>query len=436
VTAARSEPDGQDGEPGDTSSGASGILLQVAGAAAGIAAFISFVGTIVVRERLQALRLPADSTVALLPQEAIVVAGLRLLLPSIGLGVVILLIVAAAGRGATRPDWLTIGRRTLLGVATAAIVIWVLVRFVGQPVSAADKRICGAVTIAMLGISTWIVIRANALKGIAAALFAVLALYTGGLGVLRAKDPPVPLDYAVLHMKDGGRTSGFLLGRSSDLVVLAPDVDFHTIGRVAAVPREDVVDLRIARRPGTIPDGVTPLVLDAPITGAELPRKTGSSLHDNIVLSRRYLADVRGSSLWKYPPILFPRSIRLWQQRYEEFAVDAVHRWGDGVSASVSELNEEPNLFDNKVVIVSGGHVVAVNAFGADPEGTVVRQVVVVESARGGFRAVCPVATASPDALRPGRPVTLRGLLVAAGTFVDGSGKERHRVALVCSAAK
>jgi hypothetical protein len=152
--------------------------------------------------------------------------------------------------------------------------------------------------------------------------------------------------------------------------------------------------------------------------------------------SRVFLADVRGSTLWKYPPIMLPASIAVWRRHYTEFAAYRVTPWtNDGLQVSLAQLNEEPNLFEGRIVITKGRLL----AVARQPSGdaSVVRQFIVVESRdKRGFRAVCPVASPAARELRPGGDVVLRGIPMAVGTFVSGSGTERRRVAMVCSAAR
>ena len=142
-----------------------------------------------------------------------------------------------------------------------------------------------------------------------AGLFTLVALLTGVIGYLRASDAPISLDFAILHTKDGGRSSGFLLAQSGDALLLAPAVENYTIGRVAAIPKADVVDLRISRGPE---DGVRPLRRDVEVRRRvamydTLPAPPG---RDQTLKTQLFLADVRGSTLWKYPPIMLPASIR------------------------------------------------------------------------------------------------------------------------------
>jgi hypothetical protein len=107
-------------------------------------------------------------------------------------------------------------------------------------------------------------------------------------------------------------------------------------------------------------------------------------------------------------------------------------RANSGVAASLVQLNEETNLFDGRVVITEGT-VLAVTAPPTDKP-ALVRQFIAVRSPTSAdFRAVCPVANDPDLNLEPGDHVRLRGIVLAAGIFVGGSGSERRRIAMVCS---
>ena len=421
--------------PADSGAGTGRLLLELAGAAAGALTFVYLAGGLVVRARLNALELPADSTLPLLPRETSLFAGVRLLLPSLVLGGLVLFGLSIAGSRpslrAARTDRATYA---LLGAAT--IVIAGLAGYVlAEPISDGKRVVVVLACVAAIGLAAVMVHGTGSFRGAVAGLFAVIALLTAVLGYLRASAPPIELDFAVLHTKDGGRTSGFLLAQSSDAVLLAPDVEGYTIGRVASVPKSDVVDMRISPGPE---DGVRPLHRDQRVrrrVGAHdtLPAPPG---REQTLKSRIFLADVRGSTLWKYPPIMLPASIREWRRHYAEFAASSVARRNDeGVRVSLEELNEEPNLFEGRVVITRGRLVAIARHPSRDP--SVARRFVVVESNdKRAFRAVCPVA--SPVGREPpvGEQVLLRGIPVAAGTFVSGSGSERRRVAMVCSSVR
>jgi hypothetical protein len=433
---ASAEPAEPDASPSPAEDAGTGrLLLELAGAAAGALTFVYLAGGLVVRARLNALELPADATLPLLPRETSLFAGVRLLLPSLVLGALVLFGLSIAGSRPSLQKARTDAVSYALLGATGLVIVGLAAYVLAEPISDGKRVVVVLSCAAALGLAALLLRGTGSFRGAVAGLFAVIALLTGVLGILRASAPPIELDFAVLHMKDGGRTSGYLLAQSSDAVLLAPDVEGHTIGRVASIPRSDVVDLRVARGPD---DGIRPLRRDD-----EVYRRVG--MHDTLpappgreqtLRSRLFMAQVRGSTLWKYPPIVLPASIRQWRRRYAEFAAAGVQPWSEeGVRVSLEELNEEPNLFEGRVVITRGRLAAISRHASRDP--AVARRFVVVESDdKRRFRAVCPVASPADRELRPGGEVTIRGFPLAVGTFVSGSGSERRRVAMVCSALR
>src|SRR5215211_1022249 len=101
------------------------LLFELAGAAAGIVVFVTLVGGLIWRARLSALQLPADSTVVLLPRETIVLAGVRLILPSVVVGAALLLSLSLLGSSTMAQGWLTPLRRVALGVVASAPIVFV-----------------------------------------------------------------------------------------------------------------------------------------------------------------------------------------------------------------------------------------------------------------------------------------------------------------------
>ena len=421
--------------PADSGTGSGRLLLELAGAAAGLLTFVYLAGGLVVRARLNALELPADATLPLMPRETSLFAGIRLLLPSLVLGAAVLFLLFLVGPRGSPGDWRKgRGFAVTLG-ATALVIVAVTIYVIAEPISDGRRAIAVVAALVTGALAVLVLRRSTSFRAMVAALFALVALLTGVMGYLRASDAPIALDFAVLHMKDGGRTSGFLLAQSSDAVLLAPAVENFTIGRVAAIPKADVVDLRVSRGPE---DGVRPLRRDVQVRRRvamydTLPAPPG---RDQTLKSRLFLADVRGSTLWKYPPIMLPASARQWRRNYAEFAAASVMPWNDeGLRVSLEELNEEPNLFEGRVVIARGRLAAIARHASRDP--AVARRFVVVESNdKRRFRAVCPVASPVGRDLRPGSEVLIRGIPLAVGTFVSGSGAERRRVAMVCSAAR
>ena len=411
--------------------GAARLLVELAGVGAGILLFVYMVGGLVLAARMGALELPRVSTVALMSRETVLIAGVQLILPALlfGLGAVGVTWIV---RPVSGPSDMTQKRVRRLDTLVVALVVCVVgYYFVLEPLSWWDRAVL-AVIAAAGGITAHrIVRRAQGFWGLTAGLFALIAVISALCGFIRAAGPPVRLDFAVLHLEDGARTSGFLVARSSEATILVPDVEGRTVRRAVAIPTTNVVALRLYPGP---PGGVTPLGSSAAVAliGEEQPRQRSAG--PELSATRRFVASIRDSALWKFPPLLYPRSIRAWRRDYETFAGDLPQEWSNmGVRASLSDLIQEPTQFEGSVVIATARLAAAAIRPSDDP--TVVRQWLVLDSGKGGrLRAVCPVASRPHQKPTIGRRVLIRGLVVASGVFVDGSGVERPRVAMVCAA--
>src|SRR3954468_3073647 len=76
------------------------LVLELAGAAAGIVVFVALVGGGVISARLKSLGLPIDSTLAVLPRETVLIAGVRVLSGGLLAALVVILVLwVLGGRG-------------------------------------------------------------------------------------------------------------------------------------------------------------------------------------------------------------------------------------------------------------------------------------------------------------------------------------------------
>src|SRR3954452_18561907 len=76
------------------------LVLELAGAAAGIVVFVALVGGGVISARLKSLGLPIDSTLAVLPRETVLIAGVRVLSGGLLAALVLILVLWTIGSGA------------------------------------------------------------------------------------------------------------------------------------------------------------------------------------------------------------------------------------------------------------------------------------------------------------------------------------------------
>jgi hypothetical protein len=399
------------------------LALQAVGAAAGIVAFVYLVGGLVIRARLGALDLPQDPTVSLIPRETILIAGARVLVPTFGLGLFVVALVWLLPH-----DWITRDAPTTRYVVLSVSVAGVLAAY-ALSLGAGHSFLLPALSVCVLCAFPLYVVcsRTENFAGRTAALFATIAVSGGAIALLRAHSLPVSLDFATVHLRDGARTNGFLLGRSQEAVVLAPDVLHRTIGRVVVLPARSVVALRLARS-GL---GAKPLKRIDPILTSRI-HVGGTRIAKSAEEALEQLRNIRESALWKYPPLMLLSGIGLWLTRYDEFAGNRVVRWTPkGQQVALRLLNEEPNAWEHRVIITTGRLVAEI----ATPTGDSVRQFLVLESTDRRYRAVCTLSRPRRRQLQVGNLVSVRGVMLAAGVVVTGGGDERRRVVLGCSAA-
>jgi hypothetical protein len=420
-TAARGRTSPSRGESGDEGS-IPRVVIQLLSAGAGIVLFIYLIGGVIARARLQALELPTDTVIQLLPREALIVMGLSGLRIAIVMAVVIALTLwwlgdrAQAGwRGLTHGRW-TVGAILVVGTGISALTS----RGTG---ASYFLPLVAAVAVALLLVVA-ITGRRLTVRQTALGVIAVAAVLGGVVAYLRESEPPVALDYAVLQLRDGARTTGYLIATTSDAVLIAPDVERYTIHRVSAVPRSQIVELLI-RRPTWKARPESALRRD--------PRFKDRNRLD-------YLTDTRGSTVWKYPPTMLPQSIARWGRESASFAGLVVARATarSEAVADLADLSAEPFVFDGVTVLVRRARVVAV----ARRVGGIERSkqaVILAQPGDPGVRAVCQAGRASPtavhDAIEPvrrGQTLSLRVLAIASGVVVDGSGQEYRRLVLAC----
>jgi hypothetical protein len=407
------------------------LVLELAGAAAGIAVFVALVGGGVISARLHSLGLPIDSTLAVLPRETVLIAGVRVLSGGLVAALVIIVVLwtIGSGQGTTLPGGNRLSRMVVLYVVVLGLGVVPLLAFtLASGVTTRMALASAGAALVATGVLVLVLRRSATFGQLCVGIFVVVATLGGVLAFARAWNQPIALDFADVQLRDGGRTNGFLLGESSSVVVLAPDVLDRTIGRTVAIPRDQVVDLRLSRlkkkaRP-IGPDPVSSFTVDV----SDFPRARRGSEH----AIQQTLLRIRLSAQWKHSPLLFRQSIRAWRGAFDEF-VRGGHPAPDehAQNATLEDLNEHTPLFAGKIVITSGRVLEATPWAEEVPQTIVLRK---PDSER--YLATCDVWRPRSSPLKPGSDVRLRGLVIAAGIFVSGAGTERNRVAMVCSRAR
>jgi hypothetical protein len=406
------------------------LVLEVAGAAAGIVVFVSLVGGAVISARLHSLGLPIDSTLAVLPRETVVIAGVRVLSGGLLAALLVLSLLWVLDRSGVSlrwdeaPWWPSLREASVVVLAVAPLLAFTLV-YHGVTTSMAILSVVAAGAAA--GVVLLMLRRSRNFGQLSVRLFVVVAGLGGVLAFARVYNQPIALDFATVQLKDGARTNGFLLGQSSGVIVLAPDVLKRTIGRTVAIPRDEVVNLQLSRvKPKVRPIGPDPVSRYT----VDVSRVKASAREREHEVQQRLLR-IRLSAQWKYPPLIFAESVRAWRRAFDEFGSGGKVPAGERPQrATLKDLNEHTALFAGEMVITKG------RVLEATPWADKMPQTVVLRGRKEQrYLATCQIWRPRGSPLKPGQAIRLRGLVVASGIFVSGAGAERNRIAMACSSA-
>lgn len=391
-------------------------LLELAGAAAGILAYVSIAGTALISARLYALGLPVDSTLAVLPRDQVVTAGVRALSLGVVAGLLVVLVLWVWHSMPMIGDDAVTDVRALVTVPLLAVAP-LLAYTVRDGLTGRMVALTVAATAVAVVILALVTRRRVGFGRLRWGLFALIAVYSGVLAFARAYSPPVELDFADVQLKDGGRTNGFLLGQSSDSVVVAPDVLGRTTGRTVALQRSEIIALRISDvQRSTRPIGSEPV-----------SRFTVDVADPKERAIQTTLLRVRLSAQWKYPPLLYRDAVAAWRRTFDEFTRGGKPGRAPSQRTTLEELIEQTPLFAGKLVRLRG-RVLQATPWVRDLPQTIV----LGQDGNERHLSTCELWTREGRALAARDSVVLTGLVVASGIFVSGSGTERQRVVMVC----
>jgi hypothetical protein len=427
MSAERESPDRKTPERETPARESPNMLFQLAAGAAGIVAYVSIVGSAVISARLHALGVPVDSTLAVLPRDQILGTGIRVLSLGVAVGLFVMLVLWVLDEVRThwRFRWLQPLDRGVPGWAIAVLAMTPLLTFAAwdgvQDWVAVTIVLVTVATAATLGVLVLVALSPDQRRR-RWAFFAVIAAFGAVLAFARAYSPPVELDFADVQLEDGGRSTGFLLGQSSDSIVVAPDVMGMTIGRSVAFQRSKVVALHISNVQHKVrPIGADPVAPNYEVDEANPEERA----------IKRRLLQIRLSVQWKYPPMLYDDSVKTWRRRYAEFAPEGAPGALESQVTTLEDLNEQTPLFGGKVVRFPALIVQAT------PWDAHVPQIIVFAQANTDkYIGNCNIWTSQEEALKSRDRVDLTGVVLASGIFVSGGGTERRRVAMVCETAR
>ncbi len=202
--------------------------IQLLGAAAGLAALAALVGGAMLWIRFDALDLPADHAVALLPSELLVTVGAHALLGPLLAAVAVLFVVVVIdpldGEGRIRPLRLTV---IVVLLAVVAFLVLLEQAWDMETKLAAVATATAIAAFAAIVCTAW---RGTRVRWIAWMVFAACAVFGAALAVLRTLDDPRLEPVAVLlappadSPADAAPTgvAGFYVGETGDRLYLVP----------------------------------------------------------------------------------------------------------------------------------------------------------------------------------------------------------------------
>ncbi|MDW5595647.1 hypothetical protein VSS74_14955 [Conexibacter stalactiti] len=227
------------------------VALQLLGAVAGLAALATLAGGAIVLLRFEALDMPADQALNLLPKQLLLITGLHALALPVAVAILCALPLALLVRAR---------RKALAWMLFALIALGVIVRMVAVMPEPADAPLgwTAIVVLLLAGAITAAVAIAKARPiGLSWILLATFAVAGAGLAVVRTWVTPKLEPVALLTDGRPSSFAGFYVGQTSDRVYIAPLPG----GGAVDHPFADAPIVRIAeiRR-----DRVLALVLRAP----------------------------------------------------------------------------------------------------------------------------------------------------------------------------
>lgn len=227
------------------------IALQLLGALTGFAALATLSGGAVLWIRFDALHLPADQAIALLPKQLLLIVGLHVLVLPVAIATAVAtLLVLLLQRGRGTAFWVVFGLVVAAALATVAALL-------PSPLDAPLGWLATIVVLLVGGLLLALAIASGSRRALAGALLASFAVAGATLAIVRTHADPRLEPVALLLDGRPSTLAGFYVGQTGDSVYVAP-----LPGRGGAeepfadAPIDRVAEIRRAR--------VLALVLSAP----------------------------------------------------------------------------------------------------------------------------------------------------------------------------
>ncbi len=190
--------------------------LQLLGALTGFAALATLSGGAVLWIRFDALHLPADQAIALLPKQLLLIVGLHVLVLPVAIAIAAAaLLVLLLYRDSRTAFWIAFG----LVVAAALVTVVVLL----PPLLDAPLGwLATVVVLIVAGLLLTLAIVSGQKRALAAALLTGFAVVGATLAVVRTHADPRLEPVALLLDGRPSSVAGFYVGQTSDSVYIAP----------------------------------------------------------------------------------------------------------------------------------------------------------------------------------------------------------------------
>jgi hypothetical protein len=406
------------------SDSAKSVVLEALVSTTAVTAVLYVIGGVVAAAQLEALDLPWQPTLALLPKNSLLVEGIKALgIPLLLATLVVVVIFSTRLQDATGGG----GRAVRVALVLIPLVAIVVAVELFERMSTGVRLGVSALAVIVLVAAVRIAWPNRTRRGLFYRLVGLILVAGIILQGLAALSPPANLEYATIRLKSGQLTEGYYLGATDDQVILAPNVADRTIGIVTEVPRKDIMALSIDAEVVS----VKPLAGEPP--GSLVKKKRPRSPERANVLA--FLADIRGHFGWTYPPIVPYSSAEFLRDNHARY-IPAKPRDLDPLLEHVQlqDVLVDPQLYAGRAFRVQGV-VTSVVTEGPIANGgeffVVVRPRLTSKS-----EAYCYVTLPAGSRPRERDAITLEAVVVAWGTFNTREGKPIDETALACGAAR
>jgi hypothetical protein len=402
-------------------------VLELAGAAAGLALLIQLAGGAIMWARFRALGLPAAQGVSLLPPQYLLAVGSGALFWAVLLGLLSVVALYAVRQGlSTRLEHWAGPIVSLVLVATVPAASLVM------SLSPLETALALGVALALAGTLAVLSYGATNMRRVGIALMLVTAVLGGALTFIRDFDPPARFELAMVFLRNGDVTSGAYITTTSSDVFLAPDSFDHTYGEIVAIPRDAV-----ARVSFSAPQDFRAAGQEDPraLLGGGESRPGGSQARIGAV--ERYFAAHASNPVWTYPPISYLSSLAFLCNRLDEYFPRTAQRWREhGLRVKLRKLVSDAYGYSGRAVITHGKvrQATPVEIAGRSDVRT---QYLTLTTARSdGPRVICGVTTSSSRRFREGIDVEARGVVVAAGSLMTTAEAGVKGAFMQCAAVR